>query len=70
MSAGWKHGALLLLGYSLGWYRREDPFVKRPRTVAALTVRPATPAPATARGYGTCISTDMRAADDWDGCVD
>jgi hypothetical protein len=70
MSAGWKHAIAFGAGWACGWVRREDPFVKRPRTMAALTVRPATPAPARARGYGTCLSTDMRAADDWDGCVD
>jgi hypothetical protein len=31
MTSGWKHGINLgcaIVGYCIGWYRREDPFVR------------------------------------------
>jgi hypothetical protein len=82
MTSGWKHGINLgcaIVGYCIGWYRREDPFVKRDATLhnllrdqpvaASLTVYGA---PITrASGSNACISTDMRdTLDGWEGCKD
>jgi hypothetical protein len=65
------------VGYCWAWWRAEDPFVRRDATLHAL-MRDQPPVAACVTVYGgvltrasgsnACISTDMSASDDFDGC--
>jgi hypothetical protein len=53
---------LLLILWCIRWWDQEDPFIRDvDKAIAQITIY---------RAQTACISTDMRAADDWDGCVD
>jgi hypothetical protein len=56
-----------LLSTVLAWFRQGRPELIDPNPVSVIIP---TASITIARGYDACLSTDMRDADDWEGCKD